>query len=168
MAVQARTATRREEPARTAASRPGARPSTTPGIGRPAPDRTALRVLGERELALRARRRHVSRLIALSAAVVVAALLVVAGAQALVAERQVRLDGLQQELASAVSRNQSLDLSRATLSAPSRVLGVAERQLKMVSPGTVVYLKPIDPGPSVAQVAARTESVSQRAGAAHG
>ncbi|HVC24258.1 MAG TPA: hypothetical protein VND23_00745 [Acidimicrobiales bacterium] len=116
--------------------------------------REAFRVLGPRELAERTRRRQVGRLAAVSAAVLAAALLSVAGAQALVAARQVRLDALQQELASAVTTNQSLQVSRATLESPSRIVSTAQRRLRMVSPGTVSYLAPVDPGPSVSAGAA--------------
>lgn len=147
-------------PARSTARREGAwaadrRLVDGAAAGRPvAGARAELHVLGPSELAAQARRRKVSRLTAASAAVVVGALLAVAGAQALVADRQVRLDMLQQELSSAVAQNQNLQLERAALSAPGRVMAVAEHRLKMVSPLSEAYLAPVDPGPSVASRAA--------------
>jgi cell division protein FtsL len=114
----------------------------------------SFRVIGPRELAQRARHRQAAWLVTTAAAIIVAALLVIAGAQALVASRQVHLDALESQLNSAVVSNQRLALSRAELGAPDRVLAVAESRLKMVAPGEVQYLSPVNPGPSVAQVAA--------------
>jgi cell division protein FtsL len=107
-------------------------------------------VLDARELARRAQARAVARIVVVSVAIVAVALLVVAGAQAFVAERQLRIDNLEQQLTTAVARSQTLQLSRAELSSPSRVLAVAEHTLKMVAPGSVRYLRPVRPGPSVA------------------
>jgi len=119
----------------------------------------SFRVLGERELEARSTRRHVARLLAASLAVVVMALLGVGASQALIAERQLHLDTLQQQLTSAVATNQRLELSRAELDNPARILSVAKLRLKMVAPATVTYLSPVDPGPSVAsEVAARAHT----------
>jgi cell division protein FtsL len=153
MAEPSRTEARRDEiaapSARDAARTPATAAPQDPGTAAEVP----LHVLGHRDLVLRSRRRKAARLTVFSVAVLVAASLVVAGAQALIAEHQVRLDALQQQLSSAVTTNQSLGLTRATLGSPDRILAVAEHQLKMVSPGTVRYLEPVDPGPSVAEVA---------------
>ena len=151
-ATTARASAARDHAAR---SRPGGRPAEhAPGRDHAEQRRRDFRVLGQRELAERARRRRVGRLATASAGVLVAALLTVAGAQALVASRQVRIDALQQRLASAVATDQQLEVRRASLEAPSRILEVAQRRLRMVSPGTVSYLAPVDPGPDVASTAA--------------
>jgi cell division protein FtsL len=140
-----------------APSQSGASQRATPPLRRraappsqAAPAGAGLRVLGPKELAARERRRKVTRLTALSVVVLTGALLTVAGAQAVVADRQVRLDALEAQVANAVTRNQALQLQRAELSTPSRIMSVAERQLAMVLPATVSYLTPVDPGPSVA------------------
>ena len=54
--------------------------------------------------------------------VVAVALLVVAAGQAFVATQQVRLDRLDRGLATAVARDQNLQLTRAQLASPSRIL----------------------------------------------
>lgn len=136
-----------------AAGRRTAEPRTAPGAA------AELRVLGTRELAQRAARRTASRLTALAVAVVVAALLVVAAAQAVIASRQLQLDAMQQEVAAAVTTSESLQVARADLSAPTRILGVAEHRLAMAAPGSVSYLAPVNPGPSVAEVAARNAAL---------
>lgn len=116
--------------------------------------REGFRVLGPRELAERARRRQVLRLASVSVGVVLSSMLVVAGAQALVASRQVRIDALQQQLGAAVATDEQLSLRKASLEEPGRILAIAERRLHMVPPGTVSYLAPVDPGPPVGSRAA--------------
>lgn len=108
-----------------------------------------LGVLDRQHLRERAEHRHVRVLVALSAAVLAAALLLVAGGRALVASGQVRVDSLQTEVAAALAREQNLQLERAQLESPSRVLRIAETALGMVTPSSVVYLSPVDPGQSV-------------------
>ena len=134
-----------------------ARTSRAPGGGERADrvgrERVPLRVVGARDLARRARARAATRTVVTSAAIIVVALLVAAGAQAYVAEQQLRIDSTEQQLTSAVALSQSLQLSRAELSSPGRVLAVAEHALKMVSPATVHDLRPVRPGPSVAALA---------------
>ncbi len=119
----------------------------------PAEQRSQLRVLDQHQLARRQQRRRGARLVALSVTVVVAALLAVAGAQAFVAERQLQIDALQQQLTSAVSESQTLQLARAELSSPSRVLAFAEHRLKMVAPLSIDYVQPVVVGPTVAETA---------------
>ena len=131
-------------------------PERSPRTGRdPAAERReGFRVLGPRELAERARRRAVGRLAAASVGVLVVAMLAIAGAQALVASRQLRVDALQQGLANAVATNEQLSVRRAQLEAPTRILAIARGALKMSSPGTVSYLAPVDPGPPASARAA--------------
>ena len=137
------------------ATRPAEAPARQPG--------SPLGVLDRRPLLDRAARRQVRALVVLSAVVVAAALVVVAGGHALIASGQVRLDSTQAEIASALAREQNLQLERAQLEAPSRVLRIAETELKMVTPSSVVYLPPVDPGETVyAAHQARHTSTSSR------
>jgi cell division protein FtsL len=116
--------------------------------------RSRLTVVTARKLALRARRRRSRLLYAAAGAILAGALLLVVAGQALVASQQVRLDNLQSELSSAVQSNANLQLDRAELAAPTRILAIAEHTLKMVSPARVTYLTPVDPGPSLEQLSA--------------
>ncbi len=135
-------ASARAERARSSAPR---REPSRPAVARPAP---SLRLLTAEDLLERTRRRRARAVGLLAVALVVGALLAIAAAQALVASRQVRLDGLQQELASAVSANENLQLAHAELSSPERVLHAAERNLGMVVPRSVTYLSAVDPPPA--------------------
>ncbi len=140
--------------ARSAAPRSAA-PRTDPARrAAPAHDRARLAVLSERELARRAERRRIRVLVALGALALGVALFVVVVGQTVVASQQVRIDTLNQALANAVARNQDLQLTRAQLAAPARILQLAEHDLGMRAPAGVSYLTPVDPGPSVAAVGA--------------
>src|SRR5579875_3444905 len=124
------------------------------GARRPERRRVEFAVVEARRQAVRGARRRARGLVALAAAVVLGALLLVAAVQAEVASRQVRIDELSQQLASAVSENENLQLARSQLASPRRILTLAERQLGMVGPGSVQYLTPVDPGPTVAEAQA--------------
>jgi cell division protein FtsL len=82
-------------------------------------------------------------------AIVVAAMLLVAIGSALVVSQQVRLDSAEQALAAASTRNTDLQVQRAELASPRKVLEVAQRKLGMVTPKTVLYLVPVKIGPTV-------------------
>jgi hypothetical protein len=77
--------------------------------------------------------------------------------QALVASQQVHLDNLRSQLQSATATNDNLELQRAQLAAPQQLLQIAENKLRMVSPAGVTYLRPVNPGPSVAEAAAAAQ-----------
>lgn len=123
-----------------------------PVAGRQAPARTARPKLALTSASAlsQAMLRHRARALALAAGLLIgaASLFVVAG-QAMVASQQVRIDTLHDELAGAVASNENLQLTKAQLEAPGRVLIIAERQLHMVVPKAVVYLDPVNPGPSI-------------------
>ncbi|MFZ2058107.1 MAG: hypothetical protein WAV54_11940 [Acidimicrobiales bacterium] len=120
-----------------------------PGAARPRLD-----VVDPRRVASRSNRRRAKVLRGLGVLLVVGALVVTAAAHALVASDQERVDTLQAQLTQTLAEQQDLQLSRAELASPVRVLDIAERQLGMVSPGSVSYLSPVDPGPSVLQAGA--------------
>jgi cell division protein FtsL len=84
-----------------------------------------------------------------AAAIIVAALLVVAIGSALVVSQQVRLDSAEQALAASSTYNTNLQVQRAELAAPTKVLTVAQTKLGMVMPKTVIYLVPVKVGPTV-------------------
>ncbi len=84
-----------------------------------------------------------------AAALIVAALLLVAIGSALVVSQQVRLDSAQQALAASSTYNTDLQVQRAELAAPTKVLKVAQTKLGMVMPKSVVYLVPVKVGPTV-------------------
>jgi len=138
---------------------PSRRDSTTAG-------RPRLGVVDRRRHATRAHRRQARVLRALGALFVVGALGVTAVAHTFVASYQQRIDILQGQLTQTLAEQQDLQLSRAELESPVRVLSIAEKQLGMVSPGSASYLSPVDPGPSVLQAqaqAARSASISSTA-----
>ncbi|MHB8457843.1 MAG: hypothetical protein ACYDBS_09190 [Acidimicrobiales bacterium] len=88
---------------------------------------------------------------ALSGGVLAVALIVVAAGHAMLAATQIQADGLQSQLAGALATQQNLDLQRATLQTPARVLWLAEHRFKMISPTGVTYLQPVNPGETVQQ-----------------
>lgn len=107
--------------------------------------RPALRVISAKELNERSSRRKARIIMGAAMAVVIAGLLMVAGLQAIVASNQIRLDQMNQNLSSAVSTNQSLQLQRAELDAPSRILWIATHRLGMITPLQFTYLPAVDP-----------------------
>ena len=94
-------------------------------------------------------------------AVIVSTIFVIGMGQNMLATQQIRLDALQQELASATQVNQNLLLNRAQLEAPARILQLAQRQLGMVTPKSVVYLTPVATGPTVADRGKESAGVSR-------
>jgi len=116
--------------------------------------RLRLDVVDRRLAASRSIQRRANVLRGLGVLFVVGALGVTAAAHTFVASDQQRIDTLQGQLTQALSEQQDLQLSRAELESPVRVLAIAQGQLGMVSPGSVLYLTPVDPGPSVAQAGA--------------
>jgi len=117
-------------------------------------DSPRLDVLDRRDAAAQSRRRQATILRSLGALLVVGALAATAVAHAVVASDQQRLDTLQSQLTQTLIRQQGLQLARAELESPVRVLHIAENQLGMVVPSSVSYLPAVDPGPSVAQAGA--------------
>lgn len=111
--------------------------------------RPPLSVVDRKALALRRRQRRERILFVASGLVLAASLGIVAAAQGAVTSQQEHLDVLNQQVASAVARTQSLELSRAQLAAPSRILAIAEKRLHMVAPTHVTYLVPVAPAGGV-------------------
>jgi hypothetical protein len=111
--------------------------------------RPELGVLDRRHVFERARRRQARALLALSALCVAVPLMIAALGHALVAADQVKVDALQTRISSALQTQQDLQLQRAQLTAPSRILSIAENTLHMVTPPAVTYLAPVNPGKSV-------------------
>jgi len=124
-------------------------------------------VVERRRAAARSVRRRVNLLRGLGVMCVVGALAVTAAAHTFVASDQQRIDALQSQLSQALAAQQNLQLTRAELESPVRVLTIAERQLGMVSPASVTYLSPADPGPSVAQAEAVASAKTVRDRSAH-
>lgn len=118
--------------------RAGALPSSRTAKARP-----ELRVLSRADLARRRERRRARRLIGLSSIVVAGALGLVTGANSFVAADQLHVDSLQSQVAAAISTNQSLQLQKADLEAPSRILSIAKGRLDMIEPSGVTYLTPV-------------------------
>jgi len=120
-------------------------------------------VLNRRDAAAQSRRRQANLLRTLGSLLVVGALAATAAAHALVASDQQRLDTLQSQLTQTLIQQQGLQLARAELESPVRVLHIAENQLGMVVPTSVTYLPAVDPGPSVAQAGASAASAAAAA-----
>ncbi|MGD0943278.1 MAG: hypothetical protein ABR972_03240 [Acidimicrobiales bacterium] len=130
--------------------------------------RPRLDVVDRRLRASRSVHRQANLLRALGVLLVVGALAVTAAAHTFVASDQQRVDALQAELSQSLGEQQDLQLSRAELESPVRVLNIAERQRGMVAPGSVSYLSPVNPGPSVAQAGASAARAAAAASAAAG
>jgi cell division protein FtsL len=109
----------------------------------PRTQRAPLTVLDRKALAERARRRKARLLLFVSGLTVTGALGVVAAGQALATSQQLRLDRLDAQIAAGVARTQRLEIEKAELAAPSRILAVAEGRLHMVTPSQVTYLSPV-------------------------
>jgi cell division protein FtsB len=101
-------------------------------------------------------RRRARLLIVAAIALVGGSLFAVAAGQALVAAHQVELDQAQQSLSTAVARNQNLQFSLSKLESPARIVEIAEGRYGMVVPRNVVYLAPVNPGPTVLAAAKRS------------
>lgn len=140
-----------------------------PASSRPADageTRPSLDVVDRRRAASRSNRRRAGMLRGLGVMFVVGALAVTAAAHTFVASDQQRIDTLQSQLSQTLAEQQDLQLSRAELESPLRVLAIAERQLGMVSPESVSYLPPVDPGPTVSQAGAEASKAALAAAAA--
>lgn len=79
-------------------------------------------------------------MLAAGGVVICVVLLGVVAAHAMLAQSQLRLDRLDQRLASEFALHQRLELQVAQLSSPTRILSVAQQQLHMVVPSSVTYL----------------------------
>jgi cell division protein FtsL len=101
-----------------------------------------LRVLRPQALARRTRRRRARLILGLAACIVASALLVVAAGGAVVVSEQLRLDAVRTQVQTALAQDQSLQVQKAELQSPSRILSIAEHRLGMVAPTTVHYLAP--------------------------
>lgn len=110
-----------------------------------------LGVLDRRRLVARAHRRQARALTTLGAACVAGSLLLAGFGRAIVTSDQVRADALQSQVAQALQTQQDLQLQKAELVSPSRILAIAQTRLHMVSPGAVTYLAPVKVGQTVAQ-----------------
>ncbi len=113
--------------------------------------RPELDVVDQRAIAERSRRRQARFLLSLAALFIAGPLVLAALGRAIVASDQVRSDGLQSQIAQALQVQQDYQLQKAELVAPARVLAIAEKRLHMVTPTQVTYLRPVNPGESVAQ-----------------
>jgi cell division protein FtsL len=109
-----------------------------------------LRVVSKRELKAAIEFRRARAMILLAAALFVTALFIIGMGQNMLAMQQIRIDTLQQRLTTATQKNENLLLTRAQLESPSRILQLAQHQLDMVTPPSVVYLTPVATGPTVA------------------
>lgn len=122
-------------------------PRPSPAKG--ATKRPRLRVLNARQLREHHRIRRARMMIGFSALVFAGALLFVAAGQAIVVSQQLKLDTAQQQLATATSSNTNLQIERASLDSPTRILQLAQHKLGMITPANVVYLVPVKVGPTV-------------------
>lgn len=100
-------------------------------------------------------RRRTRLFVVASISLVGGSLFAVAAGQALVAAHQVALDQAQQSLSAAVARNQNLQFSLSKLESPARIVEIAEGRYGMVVPQSVLYLAPVNPGPTVIAAAKR-------------
>ena len=134
-------------PRRAAAAAPpkGASADASPSLDRRTPGEPKFRVVTARDLAARSRHRRARAVVACAGMLVIGSLLAIAVGQALVASQQVRLDAMHQQLSAAVASNQELQIQRAKLASPARILDLAKTELKMVTPSSVTYLPAVLP-----------------------
>jgi cell division protein FtsL len=116
---------------------------------RSAPRRRRLRLLGASQLSRHQHARRARVVVFSAAGIIVVALLFVAAGSALVVSQQFQLDNAQQELTTAANRNTNLQLQRAELASPTKILEVAQKKLGMVTPPSVTYLVPVKLGQTV-------------------
>lgn len=124
-----------------------ARPATPPASSAPAD----LGLLDRSRGVARAKRRQARVLIGLASACLAIPLVLAAVGHAIVASDQVRSDTLQTQIAQALQSQQDYQLQKAELVAPTRILTIAETHLHMVTPASVTYLSPVNPGETVAK-----------------
>lgn len=141
-----------------------ARPTTSRSE---AAQREQFTVLDARALAERSRLRRARMSALVAGAVLAASLATVAIGQDLVASQQVRLDNARQQLAQSVAAEQQLQLRRAQLESPARILQIAEHELHMIAPSSVTYLAPVSIGSTLggspSQAKARSASQAHQA-----
>jgi hypothetical protein len=136
----------------------------------PAPDtagRTSsppdLRVYSAEDRLARSERRRARILLAMSAAVIAIAFLIVGAANIVVTSRQFHVDSLSSAVTAAVVENQDLQLQRAQLEAPQRIISIAEHRLGMVTPKSVTYLpaQPLPPAPGAGHASSHKSSAAK-------
>ncbi|MGA8296028.1 MAG: hypothetical protein WB770_03185, partial [Acidimicrobiales bacterium] len=114
------------------------------------------KVVDHRAADRRKMRRRTRLLLVVAVVLVAGTLFAVAGGQALVAAHQVELDQAQQSLTTAVARDQNLEFTLSKLESPARIVEIAEGRYGMIVPQSVVYLAPVNPGPTVITAAKRS------------
>lgn len=126
-----------EEPVRTTATaRTAAGPAPRPARGRPGP----------RPVPPSVPRRGRMRVTGVVAAVLVLVLMVgLVAFHAVIVQRQLALDALNEQVAEAARDNELLRLEVARLEAPGRIVAEATGRLGLVEPERVVYLVPVSP-----------------------
>jgi cell division protein FtsL len=125
-----------------------ARLATLDPAPRPRRARPELRLV-ETPVTPAARRRRAGALALAGAAALLVALLAVAVAQAVVVERQARLDRLDRALAESTVRYERLRLEVAQQESPARVIERARQELGMVTPEELTHVTPPPGSPPV-------------------
>jgi cell division protein FtsL len=123
--------------------------NVTPGARRapheaPAPHRRGLHLVRPQP---RRSRRVTNRLVFVGPVIVVATLLSVVVAQAVMTQGQVRLTGLQAQVAAAQTTRMDLELQVAQEQQPQAVIAAA-RRLGLAEPGQISDIPAVDPQPS--------------------
>ncbi len=132
-----------------------------PAAPRRAPARARFAILDQRALQDQRQQRRARVLLAIAGLCLAFAFGAVAIGQSMVASNQLRIDLARQGLVAAIAQQQQLQLERAQLESPERILAIARSKLHMVQPAQVTYLAPVNPGPSLA--AMRAPSAGPRA-----
>ena len=96
----------------------------------------------------RARRRLNTFTAIVVVVLVLGGMLAVAVSQTMLVQGQLRIDDLDERVATEQARYQQLRLKVAELESPDRVVHVAMTRLGMVPPGEVVYVTPERPAPT--------------------
>ena len=90
-----------------------------------------------------------TKLFATSLAILMSAMAMVIAFNSVLSSKQVKLDIIGQQLNKQVISNQNLNLEKADLQSPARILKIATTNLKMSYPSQITYLQKVNPYASV-------------------
>jgi|GEM_PF-5819599 len=80
-----------------------------------------------------------------SLAIILASMAAIIAFNAFISSAQVRLDIVEQKLNQAVITNQNLNVEKANLSSPERIVNIATHQLHMSVPSSITDLQQVNP-----------------------
>ena len=131
-------------------------PVRTRPVRRPAPRRAPLRVV---DVQSKRRARRVRRMLWMFGVMIVSSLVAVVGFHVVLAQSQVQLDRLEQQVGEEQHRYEQLRFEVAALSSPSRIVSRAA-ELGMVAPSGVATVVPVETDPDAAPMTSDTTATT--------